>query len=283
MQFTIQADVGFVRCWSDIRLPFEPKGEQLIHRNAIRDAIRQSFVPGSGNMHAVFSSEDRARVDIENVLLYNVGAAPFRTCATASLWLERDFRGPAPAPGGTDYRYLSEYRDPDLQPTPTLWRASRELVQFKSRARNGLPTNASDAWWWMKQADTTLKQRATSNQLALVATIRGPANRRINLAEKVKVLVDGITAALHHHPAIPGYLVERLAWKIDQPPEQIAEFLADSQYSVLGSRPLIHAFGESFAWNPADEWLQQIRLRFEPTDKPGYQLWGALFEVEPVD
>jgi hypothetical protein len=283
MQFTIQADVGLVRCWSDVRLPFEPKGEQLIQRNAIREAIQQAFAPGSGNLHAVFSSEDRARADIENVLLYNVGAALFRTCASKSLWLERDFRGPAPTQDGRKYRFLSEYRDPELHTTIPFWRATRELVQFKSPARNGLPTNASDAWWWMKQADTTLKQRATSNQLALVATIRGPANRHINLAEKVKVLVDGITAALHHHPEVPGYLVERLGWKVDQPPELLAELLADSQYSVLGSRPLIHAFGESFAWNPADEWLQQIRLRYEATDQPGYRLWGALFEVEPAD
>lgn len=283
MPFIIQEQTGLVRCWSDTRLPFDPKGELLIQRNAVRDSLRQCFTPSSGNLHAVFRSEDRARVDIENVLLYNVGAAPFRTCASASLWLERDFRSPAPAPGGREYRYLAEYRDAELHSTEPFWRATRELVQFKSPIRSGLPTNASDAWWWAKQADTSLKQRATSNQLALVATIRGPANRHINLAEKVKVLVDGITAAFHHAPAIPGYLVERLSWKVDQPPELIAESLADSQYSALGSRQLIHAFGESFAWNPADEWLQQIRLRFEVADQPGYQLWGALFEVEPVD
>src|SRR5438552_4510390 len=65
-----------VELWSTARLQFEPKGWQLEMRHDLRDALRAL---DGDQVSALYASPlIDSRCDIENILIYNVGAATFR-------------------------------------------------------------------------------------------------------------------------------------------------------------------------------------------------------------
>jgi hypothetical protein len=68
---------GIVEVWSSRRLPFQPKGSSLDLRSHLRESLRQRATNvGDGySLDASYSSAHTSLVDVENVLLYNVGVA----------------------------------------------------------------------------------------------------------------------------------------------------------------------------------------------------------------
>ena len=82
-----------VEAWATERLPFEPKGWML----ELRSALRQMRSHNGALLAAVYSSQVDAFCDVENVVIYNVGAGNFAATASAGLRLERGYFCP-PAP-----------------------------------------------------------------------------------------------------------------------------------------------------------------------------------------
>lgn len=82
-----------VELWSAVRLPFEPKGWLLEMRNSLKLAIRD--IRGNSTiLNAIYSSNKREFVDVENVLIYNVGTAAFRHLCDKGLRFERRIASP---------------------------------------------------------------------------------------------------------------------------------------------------------------------------------------------
>lgn len=79
----------FVELWSNVRLPFEPKGKLLEMRNSLREALKQVESKGNDLLHATFCSEVNEFFDLENILLYNVGRGPFAHLCRKGLCFER--------------------------------------------------------------------------------------------------------------------------------------------------------------------------------------------------
>jgi hypothetical protein len=83
-----------VELWSTVRLPFQSKGWLLEMRNFLKLAIRD--IQGDNNtiLNAIYNSNQREFVDVENVLIYNVGTAAFRHLCNKGLRLERRIASP---------------------------------------------------------------------------------------------------------------------------------------------------------------------------------------------
>ena len=73
--FHLQCDPESVQLWSAFRLPFDPKGQMRQARDDLRQALRQLVARGDQIIDATYTSLDSGFCDVENVLLYNVGAA----------------------------------------------------------------------------------------------------------------------------------------------------------------------------------------------------------------
>lgn len=88
-------------------------------RSALQDAL--SAIPSRDGLilGAVYTSEDRSRFDVENVLIYNVGARKW-PAARAGLRFERAFECPPTPPG--DRTGLDHYHRYELTSTEEGWR-----------------------------------------------------------------------------------------------------------------------------------------------------------------
>lgn len=76
--FLVQEQIpGVVEAWSERRLPFEPRGDSLRFRTALRVALTGLVATRASGLRAEFASTSRDLVDAENVLFYNVGASAF--------------------------------------------------------------------------------------------------------------------------------------------------------------------------------------------------------------
>src|SRR5689334_22117958 len=72
--FAIANGPGEVSAWSEVRLPFQPKGEMLEFRQRLDAAIRAMAPGAGGQLVATYTAADpHALIDTENVLFYNVG------------------------------------------------------------------------------------------------------------------------------------------------------------------------------------------------------------------
>jgi hypothetical protein len=72
--YTVDGDESRVEAWSSVRLPFEPKGWLVEYRAELRNALRAMKAPAGSVLYAEYAAPEPASVELENVLLYNVGS-----------------------------------------------------------------------------------------------------------------------------------------------------------------------------------------------------------------
>ncbi len=120
MRFELHSSPGAVQFWSDVRLPFEPKGDAKQARAELRNAL--SALAPTGELSAEYASIDRGLCDVENVLLYNVGMAHFSGLGSSRIRLARSFSAPLRIP----------WRE---SPTPVSW-SSRSTSFFRRTVRS---------------------------------------------------------------------------------------------------------------------------------------------------
>ena len=86
-----EPEPGVVDAMSTTRLPFEPKCWLVDFRRELGAACRHLVAASGQVLHATYTSTDRSRSDIENILSYNLGTGAIRAGATHGLVLERSF------------------------------------------------------------------------------------------------------------------------------------------------------------------------------------------------
>src|SRR5690242_5336924 len=80
-----------IEMWSTHRLPFEPKGALLAARNELRRRLSSMSPTTNCMLEARYTSPTRGFVDTENVLVYNVGPAAFRSVARFGIEFMRHY------------------------------------------------------------------------------------------------------------------------------------------------------------------------------------------------
>ncbi|MDN5859460.1 MAG: hypothetical protein L0H84_12635 [Pseudonocardia sp.] len=143
MMFDVDtAALGVVEAWSIKRLPFEPAGWLVDFRRQLAAACRGLVAAPGQILHAAYSSPDRGRCDVENVLTYNLGTAAIRAAASYGLVLERRFTAERGLPH--HYRY-------EVAPATRAWTGWLEGQPLGTlRFTAELPTFSSakaGAWW----------------------------------------------------------------------------------------------------------------------------------------
>jgi hypothetical protein len=171
---------------SRTRLSFEPTGEMKLYRDDLRAALRKTLPQDGCGLVATYLAPDHGVVDVENVLLYNVGSGSYGHLVGGGLAVQRS--------GSPDAMHHLDYRvqhvtvptdagaviatiDAPLEPWKTAgqwWRGLRPFVQpvlggARPARRFRLDVELHGAW-------------------------SGPA-----LAACVKPMLDGLVSALHVH------------------------------------------------------------------------------------
>ena len=203
-------------------------------------------------------------LDTENVLFYNVGAAPFRNVATRILRFDRIRASPPASPSLLAFeprhyvRYQRETRGNTFQYVegPKLAHCLPVVLGSISEIRD--KTKLPRLWWLFKRAvvKATGATWSPRDPFAVQLHISGPAKCRLNLADVVKPLMDGFISALHHYE---GNQLDDVAGRISillkHPIQYVRRFLLDDRNALLGPRAVPHLYGDGLQWSPADHHL----------------------------
>lgn len=276
-----------VNAWSVLRLPFEPKGSALAFRSALRTAIGSMPASNGTVLRAKYTSAVHDLVDLENVLLYNVGTYAFQRLATDGLVLERSF-DPCEQPDprqSSGFLHHHRYRASAEPATWEDWVIDRDLASF---GPTRLPVDEAlrrpeRTWMAVKSGPLQIHGSARpGTALGLELQLEGPPT---DLTALIKPLIDGVIAAFHRHrPGAPGDVAPpRLAAQLGISIESVRDLLADDTGAVLGGRKLIWPRLDGVQWNPADDRLVAIKMA-RRNASPGYPLTmtGRLSEVRSV-
>lgn len=255
MEWSVQAESSTrVKGWSEVRLPFEPKGDALEYKKALRLAVSGLVVPPGHGLRASLRSDDRSPADAENVLLYNVGASPFKASASSDwLLIERDFSADHDHPRHFVHRY-----EVLKAPHSTCWRVGETgaLVTYDA------PATLSVAEFWLSARRVVLAGRPgpDCSEGPLWLELTTPWSDA-NLADRVKKLVDGVISALHFDPSPDADSIERLGNVLGLGTAEVYRLMA-APVGPLGARRILWKFGASgIQWNPDDGRLVVILVR----------------------
>lgn len=238
-----------VSAWSVLRLPFEPRGWQMEFRTQLRSALREVDHGDDSALVATYASPDDSFVDVENVLLYNVGSASLSPLMAGGVVCSR-------IPSANELHHVSysvvpSLPDPDPLATDTLATLEATVARWPSSA---------GAWWTLLRPGAERVASDTHEaQFCVDVTLTGPDLRGTRVAGMVKSLLDGAISALHAHDGSGRtVLLERL--RALGEPEHAWQQLVNVETAVLGRRTLVRPYRDGVAWNPADDRCTSFRF-----------------------
>lgn len=272
LTFEIREFASRVEAWSDVRLPFQARAQEVRRfREELRAAIAR--LPRSRALRAAYQSADASPCDVENVALYNVGSAPFRNLGGDALVVERP-RGFSPiSPSGAPLAHYLGYEASVGTPSWSAWTPHRKLIEWRSAPIEGQLT-ATSVWASLKRGEVVV-HRPWNGERALGVVVR--ADRAPVAA--VKAMVDGVVSAGHF---IEGPDVAVLGSIVSMPlrirPQIATSWLTDRTSGVLGPRRLVLPRAGTFQWNPADDRVAALTVE----RRPGSTIEAEVWTLAPV-
>lgn len=279
--FEITIDSGEVNAWSEVRLPFEPKGEMLKFRQRLAAAIKAMPPEGGGQLAATYTAADtHALIDTENVLFYNVGLGCFAAHTQRSLAFERVF-ATAPDPPGPDRWTPHHHHRYRVTPLADFehWRPGRVTAQWDVPVSPQTLAHREMVWAAaLAHVDTPTQMDGLLDYYAIRIRLNGV---QVTLANIVKPLIDGLVSSLHSFAGkIPDLAVERLSRATAMDPSDVRHRLTDQHQSVLGPREnLIWLTKNGIAFNPRDEDCVACLIEVAEGGQP--RMTGTVLRVEP--
>ncbi len=259
--FFVLSTPGVVEVWSTVRLPYEPRGWLIDLRSQLRVALTDLSQTSSGQLHAIYSAaDDGAFVDVENVLLYNVGGTALRSLTKNSVTIERGYHVPIPPPraGFTDPGALHYHRYGEAHEAPRgCWEPGVELGAFTDAPADAIGKPAP-IWKSIRDSAAPPNQTAPLPVKFLVnvhvtdTLLPGGTGSVFGI---IKPLLDGIISAYHSHEGSDGATESQLLSGLGLGAEEdLCNELLDPRWAALGPRRLVRPFGATgVQWNPADD------------------------------
>jgi hypothetical protein len=250
VEFSVMSSPRHVSAWSVARLAFEPRGWQVRFRDELREALQALAASAGQTLSARYDAPDDSQVDVENVLLYNVGMAWFGPLVGAGLTCRRG--------RSEDGLHRVRYEVVDAVPDPG---GDAPIASLTADLGAVLP--ATTGQWWARLRPHAVAAGAPldgATWFTADVVVAGPAVTGRRVANMVKPMLDGLISALHVHDGSGReILLPRLAAL--GAPESVWTQLVDPHAAVLGPRCLVRPFRDNVAWNPADDRCLAFRVR----------------------
>jgi len=236
-----------VTAWSTARLPHEPKGWLKDYRHELQAAVRAMRPTPTSHLVAEYSAPEAAFVDLENVLLYNVGSGCYSHLTTQGLLCRRT--------QSKDARHRVNY----CVAEPLEWPESAGRLLAEATLREAVFPSTAVAWWYAFRSHLKVDSDAEHRGEIALSVEFGSAWRGRGVASAVKELLDGLVMALHVHDGTLAEHIPLALAKVGDGPE-LWELLNEPSAAILGRRQLVHRRGTGITVNPADERCASFRL-----------------------
>jgi hypothetical protein len=251
--YAVSSSPSTVELWSMARLPFEPRGWLRDARDQLREALRALHPGGDRVVDAIYVSDDADFFDVENILLYNIGAGAFQHLARNGLRFRRQ-QGPVPPrPDGAAashyHRYSIVEQVEDDGDCDVLARFRFQLPVLSSE------TKPHTVWWALKSGEVDIVRKDQHDGAFGLHVELGVAKEaRLNLASIIKPLFDGIICGLQADDgSVDPEAVVRLATLLHVGREEVVPALCDAGRAVIAGGNLVARYRNGVKWNPADD------------------------------
>jgi hypothetical protein len=280
---------GSVAAWSTARLPFEPKGWMRAFRDELAGAVADLRAAPRQLLYAGYTSADRAFVDTENVLIYNLGPGHFQEAARHGLRFERAYGAPraCPVPLNALPTHYYAYHLTGATTPLVAWSLGHPLARLTAHfPEPGALRRPETAWYAAKTGTLTVLEPPTSElrSFALRVRVDVPDSAVVAPALLLKPLFDGILSALHSHDGTAAaQVVARLAGRLGADPAQIHAYLHDGRGAILGRRRLVYLRAAGLQWNPRDDACLVGELVLRPATAGGaWQVSAEALALAPA-
>lgn len=249
----IDQGCDYATLYSAYRMPHSSRrGPMDTARMALRSAIGAIDPRADNILEGVYSSSIEGFFDVENVVIYNLEPATFRRSSKHGLRARRS-RQIAP-PDARGFSHKLHYQ---LIPTPPAPAAPLVHMQFEPKRL----TSVFDVWWEAANS-TAITTGVVVGRYGLHVELSVPILPS-NPATKMKVLLDGIVAALQRDHDPDQQVIKRLALKHGVDGDLIKKRLTEpSCTSISASRSsrLVKAYRSGVQWHPADDLCEDCTL-----------------------
>ncbi len=248
MEYAVDGDGRQVTAWSTKRLAFEPKGWQVAFRADLRAALRSLRPQRGRGLVVTYATPDQGFVDLENVLLYNVGQGCISHLLDDGLSCRR-----ITSPDGLHH---VRYQVAGLPGQST----AVPVGHVDSTWQGPLPISVAEWWAQLRPGTRAAAMQEELPRFDLDVTLTGPGLSGVRMGGALKSLLDGLVACFNAHD---GSNHDRLADLIfvSGPGDTTWRSLCDTSTALLGVRPLIRTYRGGLAWNPADERCDAFTIR----------------------
>jgi hypothetical protein len=273
-----------VEAWADDYIHYKPRPEwQSLLCNEINTWCAHLKPSSQEVFHAAYFGHKPPHMDIENLLLYNVGS--FMSPGCNGIRFEHGAAVPTP-PDGELYRVCYRYALAQRSASFTDWQQARALVSFDWTDLGQFRRDKIPAQVWLALARRRRGERepalTAGTSFAVKAEIRPPYGQSPRLsADLVKGIIDGVVSAFQAQTdtSISREVAARLANVLPADPAEIEDLLLERRWAVLGPVPrLVYLRGGAVQWNPGDDWCDAGELlAAEP--KPADTTWAITGQI----
>lgn len=282
-----------VRLWADRYIPFQDlTDDQRAAREALRGGLLQLVAGSDEILCASYAGTRPSRMDIENLVLYNIDATAggcFKSGTTHGVRFEMAHAAHGAAPSGRSYPCLYEYGLTSPESCFSHWRLGRHLASFAGAdlGRFASVKRLEQVWFAIHHAQRKVAEQSmtSTGRFAIRLTLTCPsAQTTVASPELVKVLFDGTVAAFQSHNDLGSVdeVAARLARITGRRGDLIKELLLERGHAGLGADRLVHLRGLGLQWNPADHLLMAAQVVCRPAPGPTWTLAGEIHAVEPA-
>lgn len=255
---------------SDIRLPFEPKGEAIALRKEIQRKLKALCPDKYNNLIACLITNEEGFFDVENVLLYNVGLGAF-----SHLSLDEISFSLIHNQNGYGKNYIYSYI---LSSELSAKSIHRPIIRFSfelDKLSYGL--KPVDYWLAFHNGDIQISTILNPLEFGLSITLEVPVKQ--NIVALMKSLVDGIISTLHFQRSVDQIALNVISAKKNIKRDFLQRLFNKKDYSVLGERKVVSSYRSGIKWNPEDEKCTCVNLKQVTNTSQKFKIYGEVFLI----
>lgn len=257
--YYIETGTSSVTAWSTARISFEPKNWLLEFRNRLRLAIAGLPSADGKILYAAYGSPISSYVDVENLLIYNVGPAYLASATKSGLVFRRYYQVSrnCPIELSSPALHQYEYLLVDDKSLSIEGQDNRPMASLSFELTVSALHSCASVWYAAKMGNTALAQRGhLARQWSIFVAIKSPSFSTIACSRIVKPLIDGITSALHYHDGSNiDYVSRQLGKNLGLSDDAlIRSLLEDSSHALFGRTNLLYPYRNNVKWNPQDDY-----------------------------
>ena len=264
--YHIETGISSVTAWSTARIPFEPRDWLLVFRKELQLAIaRLSSVDGK-ILYAAYRSPINNYVDVENLLIYNIGPAQMSNATKNGLVFKRFYQisRNCPIQLSSPALHQYEYLLVDDKSLPSEGQDNKLLASLSFELAASALHSCASVWYAAKMGNIALAQRChIGKPWGISIAINGPSSPSIACSKIVKPLIDGITSALHCHDGSNiDYVSKQLGKNLGLGDDTLVRsLLEDGNHALFGTTNLLYPYRNNVQWNPKDDYCTYCSIK----------------------